>query len=204
MGVFEHFPYTNFHELNLDWIVERLKYIEEHTTVDTVARAGVAQNAQDISDLQTTVTNNETTAHNEALAAQNTATNALNTAYSASGTATNANNTANAAQTAINTLAGYFHRFQFQVLSGDVYNLANDIDAHQAGILFAVPRGYSINNCATLMFIYKPNATTYYHTYISYPNTSTYRLELSSTGDLSNTNSADVIYDAMLYLLRTS
>ena len=25
MGVFEHFPYTNFHDLNLDWIVHELE-----------------------------------------------------------------------------------------------------------------------------------------------------------------------------------
>lgn len=28
MGVFENLPYTNFHELNLDWIIEKLKNIE--------------------------------------------------------------------------------------------------------------------------------------------------------------------------------
>lgn len=22
MGIFEHFPYTNFHELNLDWVID--------------------------------------------------------------------------------------------------------------------------------------------------------------------------------------
>lgn len=25
MGVFEHYPYTNFHELNLDWIIKLVK-----------------------------------------------------------------------------------------------------------------------------------------------------------------------------------
>ena len=25
MGAFEQFPYTNFHELNLDWIIETIK-----------------------------------------------------------------------------------------------------------------------------------------------------------------------------------
>lgn len=25
MGLFEHFPYTNYHELNLDWLVEQVK-----------------------------------------------------------------------------------------------------------------------------------------------------------------------------------
>lgn len=28
MGLFEHFPYTNFHELNLDWILEKMKELE--------------------------------------------------------------------------------------------------------------------------------------------------------------------------------
>lgn len=32
MGMFDHFPYTNFHELNLDWILQALKEIE--TTMD--------------------------------------------------------------------------------------------------------------------------------------------------------------------------
>lgn len=27
MGVFEHFPYTNFHDLNLDWILKNLNEI---------------------------------------------------------------------------------------------------------------------------------------------------------------------------------
>ena len=25
MGIFEHFPYTNFHDLNLDWIIQELE-----------------------------------------------------------------------------------------------------------------------------------------------------------------------------------
>lgn len=25
MGLFEHFPYTNFHELNLNWILQKIK-----------------------------------------------------------------------------------------------------------------------------------------------------------------------------------
>lgn len=203
MGVFEHFPYVNFHELNLDWIVRRLKEVEQNTTVDAVARAGVAQNAQDISDLTTTVTNNATTAHNEALAAQNTATNAYNTANSASNTATTANNTANAAQTAINTLSGYFKRFQITIAAGGSYSMANDIGYPQAGVLFAIPRGYSLNNCATMMFIYRPNATTYYHTDMDYGAASQLRMSLDATGDMTNSYSSDVTYDCMLYLIRT-
>ena len=25
MGIFEHFPYTNFHELNLDWVIDFIR-----------------------------------------------------------------------------------------------------------------------------------------------------------------------------------
>lgn len=28
MGMYEHWPYTNFHELNLDWIIKEMKLIE--------------------------------------------------------------------------------------------------------------------------------------------------------------------------------
>ncbi len=29
MGVFNNFPYTNIHELNLDWIIKKVKYFDE-------------------------------------------------------------------------------------------------------------------------------------------------------------------------------
>ena len=29
MGAFEHFPYANYHDLNLDWIVEKIKELEQ-------------------------------------------------------------------------------------------------------------------------------------------------------------------------------
>ena len=29
MGAFEHFPYTNFQDLNLDWILKKLKALED-------------------------------------------------------------------------------------------------------------------------------------------------------------------------------
>lgn len=28
MGIFEHFPYTNFHEVNLDWLLAKVKELE--------------------------------------------------------------------------------------------------------------------------------------------------------------------------------
>ena len=29
MGLFEQFPYANFHELNLDWILKKIKELDE-------------------------------------------------------------------------------------------------------------------------------------------------------------------------------
>lgn len=99
MGVFEHFPYVNYHELNLSWILRKLKELEDvigTQIVDLVARAGVAENAQAIADLTDTVEENATTAHNEATAA-------AQAAATADGKAVSAQTTANAAQSAANT-----------------------------------------------------------------------------------------------------
>lgn len=92
MGVFEQFPYVNFHELNLSWIINKLKELEDiigTQIVDVVARAGVAANTQAIQNLSQTVTQNATTAHNESQAAANAASAAQNTADGAVTSITN-------------------------------------------------------------------------------------------------------------------
>ena len=45
MGLFEHWPYTNYHDLNLDWIIQKLKDIEqEYEALDIDAvRASIAE-----------------------------------------------------------------------------------------------------------------------------------------------------------------
>ena len=48
MGLFEHFPYTNFHDLNLNWIIGKIKNVEtaeENTAASAEAAAGSAQEA---------------------------------------------------------------------------------------------------------------------------------------------------------------
>ncbi len=40
MGLFEHFPYTNFHELNLDWLIEKIKEIEENIVLSVNGETG--------------------------------------------------------------------------------------------------------------------------------------------------------------------
>lgn len=51
MGLFEHFPYTNFHELNLDWLLNKVKYLSNSVTslADKVDRE-VPKIAQDAID----------------------------------------------------------------------------------------------------------------------------------------------------------
>ena len=40
MGLFEQFPYTNFHELNLDWLIEQLNQIKETTVLSVNGETG--------------------------------------------------------------------------------------------------------------------------------------------------------------------
>ena len=44
MGVFEHFPYTNFHDLNLDWILRIIKEL------DTEVNSFIEQNVLTYAD----------------------------------------------------------------------------------------------------------------------------------------------------------
>lgn len=49
MGLFEHFPYTNFHELNLDWITKFVKSVRDRLDlIDAAVKA--AQDARDESE----------------------------------------------------------------------------------------------------------------------------------------------------------
>lgn len=45
MGFWEQFPYTNFHELNLDWLLQDVKnlksYVEQYTAINKVTYGGV-------------------------------------------------------------------------------------------------------------------------------------------------------------------
>lgn len=44
MGTFEQFPYTNYHDLNLDWIIEALKELDDRVT-DLEARVTALEEA---------------------------------------------------------------------------------------------------------------------------------------------------------------
>ena len=40
MGLFEQFPYSNFHQLNLDWIINELKKLENHAVLSVNGQTG--------------------------------------------------------------------------------------------------------------------------------------------------------------------
>lgn len=40
MGLFENFPYTNLHQLNLDWIVEQIKKIQQNAVMSVNGQSG--------------------------------------------------------------------------------------------------------------------------------------------------------------------
>ena len=96
MGLFEHFPYTNFHDLNLDKVLERTAEAEQ-------AVADSAADAQQAASDAAAANSKATLALNTANSASSAASNAVNTANTASNTATNAKNTADAAASAAGT-----------------------------------------------------------------------------------------------------
>ena len=53
MGLFEQFPYSNFHNLNLNWIISKIKHIDDNvagTSADAEAAAAAAESAQAYSE----------------------------------------------------------------------------------------------------------------------------------------------------------
>lgn len=55
MGLFENFPYTNFHELNLDWIIKTMNALDEkvNTIEDRIYNKSKAYTDEQISILRT-------------------------------------------------------------------------------------------------------------------------------------------------------
>lgn len=164
MGVFEQFPYVNFHELNLSWIVNKLKELEEvigTQIVDIVARAGVAANAQAIQDLSNTVDANAITAHNETVTAQNTADAAASAASVADGKAVAAQNTANAANTTANAVAGRFSSRTVTVEAGQLdVSIMDMFDVNNEYVVF-IEGNVVVNNVGCIYGVYKTASQLY-------------------------------------------
>lgn len=97
MGLFEHFPYTNYHDLNLDKILERTKEAEEAVAASEAAALAAAADASAADGKATTALNTANNAKNtadqaalDAGAAQDTADQAILDAAAALGVANSA------------------------------------------------------------------------------------------------------------------
>ena len=87
MGLFNRFPYTNFHELNLDWIIEKVKEMNAQAVkVSSEANNKSTESLEKSSQALTTSENALNTANGsdeKATQALNNSTSALNTANTA-------------------------------------------------------------------------------------------------------------------------
>ena len=104
MGLFEHFPYTNFHDLNLDVILQRVKSAETaaaSSAEDAAASAAIAQGLEDQISAAVANSANAVSAASNAVSTANTAASnastALSTANTAASNASTALSTANTA-----------------------------------------------------------------------------------------------------------
>lgn len=131
MGLFEHFPYTNYHDLNLDKILERTAEAEQ-------AAAESAADAQE--------------AASDAAAAEAKATLALNTANSASSAASNAVNTANAASSAINNLR--------TELTPTVVTSSDLFDADNSTVDITTVNAYKLGKLLIFAAVFESHGTT--------------------------------------------
>lgn len=92
MSFFDKFPYTNFHELNLDWIIAQIKTV----SVNTMKAIESAKNAKISEDNAKT---SETNASASASSARTSASNAKTSETNAKTSETNASKSASSAST---------------------------------------------------------------------------------------------------------
>ena len=53
MGLFDRFPYTNFHELNLDWIIGKIRSVDTAKEETEAIRDATAEIRDETADLKT-------------------------------------------------------------------------------------------------------------------------------------------------------
>lgn len=105
MGLFEHFPYTNFHDLNLDVILQRVKSAEAAAASSAEDAADSAAIAQGLDDQIAAAVANSANAVSAASNAVSTANSAASNASTALSTANTAASNASTAVSTANTAA---------------------------------------------------------------------------------------------------
>ena len=130
MGLFNHFPYPDTHQLNLDWILDVVKNcLDKVTELWTYVREPGAGIQKALTDAQAAATSAQaaaTTAQTSAQSAQTSATsaqassaNARTSAIGAEANAANAQTSANDAQETADLCASYLN--DMQTMMGKLY-----------------------------------------------------------------------------------
>ena len=116
MGLFNHFPYPDTHQLNLDWILDAVKNcIDKVTELWTYVREPGAGIQKALTDAQAAAA----TAQTSATSAQASSANARTSAIGAEANAANAQTSANDAQETADLCASYLD--DMQTMMGKLY-----------------------------------------------------------------------------------
>ena len=123
MGLFNHFPYPDTHQLNLDWILDVVKNcLDKVTELWTYVRepgAGIQKALTDAQAAATTAQTSAQSAQTSATSAQASSANARTSAIGAEANAANAQTSANDAQETADLCASYLN--DMQTMMGKLY-----------------------------------------------------------------------------------
>ena len=131
MGLFDNFPWVNTHELNLNWIIQKMKEWGKESAENVSAAKTAAENAATLAGNAATLAGNAATAaENAATSAGNAATSAGNAATSAGNAATSAENAATSAENAAQTAERFLSDFGYirNSTTNDIYRTIDVID----------------------------------------------------------------------------
>ena len=91
--MFDKYPYTDFHELNTDWIVGKIKDIDDSVIAAKASEDAAAQSASDAHDSELAAAQSASDAHDSELAAAGSASDAHDSELAAAQSAIDAANT---------------------------------------------------------------------------------------------------------------
>lgn len=97
MSFFDKFPYTNFHELNLDWIISQIKTVHDSMIKAVESAKNAKQSEDNAKTSETNAKTSETNASKSASSASTSASNASTSARSAKISEENASRSAGSA-----------------------------------------------------------------------------------------------------------
>ena len=102
--MFDKYPYTDYHELNTDWIVGKIKDIDDSVIAAKASEDAAAQSASDAHDSELAAAQSASDAHDSELAAAGSASDAHDSELAAAGSVTDAQNVVSGTLNQINLL----------------------------------------------------------------------------------------------------